>query len=370
MRVAFRTDASLQIGNGHIMRCLTLADVLRDRGAECIFICRPHAGNLMSLIASRGYQALALPALQEGKNFKRNGTAHADWLGTDWFSDARDTQQLLADNMEAGWLDWLVVDHYALDRGWEHAMRPRTKRIMAIDDLADRAHDCDLLLDQNLGRSPQDYMDLLGADVPLLIGPQYALLRSEFVALRPQSLARRAQNAKLEHLLIFMGGLDKDNVTGQVLVALKACGLPSSLRITVVMGQHAPWLEQIQALAEQMPLPTDVLVGVSDMAQLMAESDLAIGAVGGSAWERCCLGLPSIVLVLAENQQMGAEALQRAGVVIALERSQQITDVLCQWKSAKATKELLTKLSTAAAAVTDGRGCDRAAARMMEIINA
>jgi len=347
------------------MRCLTLADVLRDRGAECVFICRPHTGHLMNLISLRGYQVLALPVLQEGEEFAGYGTPHADWLGTVWSSDARDAQDVLADHMESGRLDWLVVDHYALDRKWERMMRSRTMRIMVIDDLADRMHDCDLLLNQNLGRSPQDYMGLLNADVPLLIGPQYALLNPEFAALRPTSLARRMKNTKLEHLLIFIGGVDKDNVTAHVLADIKNCELPSGLRITVVMGPHAPWLGQIHALAKQMPLPTHVLSGVSNMAQLMAESDLAIGAVGGSAWERCCLGLPSIVLVLAENQQTGAEALQGTGSVIALKSSQQIADALRQFQSPKVTKELLTKLSAAAAAVTDGEGCNRTAAEMI-----
>lgn len=367
--MAFRADASLQIGTGHVMRCLTLADVLCARGAECIFICRPHSGHLIDLIAFRGYKVLTLPPLEEGRYFKRKATAHAHWLGTDWFSDARDTQQVLAEHMETMRLDWLVIDHYALECDWERVMRSSAKHLMIIDDLADRMHDCDLLLDQNLGRSSRDYMGLLSQGTPVLIGPQYALLRSEFAALRSQSLARRMQNAKLEHLLISMGGVDKDNVTANVLVALKTCGLSLALRITVVMGPHAPWLGQIHALAKQMPLPTHVLSGVSNMAQLMAESDLAIGAVGGSAWERCCLGLPSIVMVLAENQESGAKALQNAGGAIVLERSQQVVDALRQFQSARAAKELLGKLSTAAAAVTDGKGCDRAAVKMMELMD-
>lgn len=370
MRIAFRTDASLQIGTGHVMRCLTLADALSKRGAQCSFICRLHAGHLLDLIAQRGHKALAMPALPEDASPNRNGTAHADWLGTDWATDAADTRQVLANCLGDVPMDWLVVDHYALERRWEHAIRRGIRQIMVIDDLADRPHDCDLLLDQNLGRTAQDYCGLLTPNTVTLIGQQYALLRPEFAAFRHQSLARREHNPQLKHMLITMGGVDKDNATWQVLDALQACSLPPDLRITVVMGSHAPWLGQVQARVAHMPWPTQVLVGVSNMAQLMADSDLAIGAAGGTAWERGCLGLPSLVLVLAENQRAGALALQNAGAAIALETHRQITDLLGQWQSAQSTHEMLTKLSIAAAAVTDGKGCARAVDRMMESIHA
>jgi UDP-2,4-diacetamido-2,4,6-trideoxy-beta-L-altropyranose hydrolase len=366
MRVVFRTDASLQIGTGHVMRCLTLADALRERGAQCSFICRPHEGHLLQLIAKRGHQSLALPVLQEAASSSRNVTAYADWLATDWFSDAVDTKQVLNVNMVSETLEWLVVDHYALDRRWEQALRSNARRIMVIDDLADRPHDCDLLLDQNLGRTEKDYVGLLTPNTVTLIGPKYALLRPEFAALRPQSLARRENNSQLRRLLISMGGVDKDNATGQVLDALKACALPTDLQIIIVMGRHAPWLAQIQAQSAHMPWPTQVLAGVCNMAQLMADSDLAIGAAGGTAWERCCLGLPSLVLTLAENQSAGAVALQNTGAAIALETCQQIRVTLDSWQLPHQTDATLRKLSHAAAAVVDGNGCARAVNCMME----
>jgi spore coat polysaccharide biosynthesis predicted glycosyltransferase SpsG len=163
-----------------------------------------------------------------------------------------------------------------------------------------------------------------------------------------------------------MGGVDKDNATGQVLNALNNCNLPPDLRITVVMGPHAPWLAQVQAQAVQMPWPTNVLVGADNMAQLMAESDLAIGAAGGTAWERCSLGLPSLVLVLAQNQLPVAVALQKAGAVVATETQQQIESFLKPLQSAGFAKEWLAKLSQAAAAVTDGEGCQRTFEHLLE----
>lgn len=366
MHIALRADASLQIGTGHVMRCLTLADALREQGARCSFVCRPYQGHLLALIAQRGHQALALPELQSGARFSQTGTAHAHWLGTNWATDAQDTQQVLSAHTGGKPVDWLVVDHYALDVSWEEALRLQAKRIMVIDDLADRPHACDLLLDQNLGRNAEDYCGLLKGKPSTLIGPQYALLRPEFAALRAESLARRQSSPQLRRLLITMGGVDKDNATGQVLTTLPRCSLPTDLRVSVVIGPHAPWLGQVQAQAAQMPWPTEVFVGVGNMAQLMAEGDLAIGAAGGTAWERCSLGLPSLVWIVAQNQLTGAMALQRAGAAVVMQTQQEINKFMVTLQSAAAAKEVLTKLSKAAAVVTDGEGCKRTVTHMLE----
>lgn len=363
MAIAFRADASLQIGTGHVMRSLALADALRERDVQCSFICRPHAGHLLELITQRGHQALALPALLERTSSNHGSTAHADWLGTDWASDADETRKVLT-GIGAESLDWLVVDHYALDQRWESALRSKVRRIMVIDDLADRSHDCDLLLDQNLGRTAQDYAGLLSPNTTTLIGPQYALLRPEFAELRPQSLARRAKDPQLKHLLITMGGVDKDNVTGQVLDALQSCALPPDLRITVVMGPHAPWLLQVQEQAVQMPWPTQVLIGVSNMAKIMADTDLAIGAAGGMAWERCALGVASLVMVLAENQRAGAVALQEKNAAIVLERAGDIGNWLMSLPDLNDNRATLKQLSNAAAELTDGQGAIRVVQEM------
>jgi len=231
---------------------------------------------------------------------------------------------------------------------------------MVIDDLADRPHACDLLLDQTFGREATDYHPFVPAACRLLCGSQYALLRPEFAALRPYSLQRRAQPT-LRELLITMGGVDKDNATGQVLQALRSCRLPADCRITVVMGATAPWLDEIRKEAQDMPWPTRVLVGVSDMAQLMADSDLAIGAAGATSWERCCLGLPTIMLVLAENQRKIAEELCEAGAAHLIEVStlnNQLLIVPDNWEPL-----FLGAMSAAAAAITDG-------SRVAQVINA
>jgi len=359
MRIVFRTDASIVIGTGHVMRCLTLADVLREFGASCIFICREHPGHLLDLIRQRGYEAWPLPA-GEGHFQKAGKSAHAGWLGTDWQTDADQTYEMLGQQA----VEWLVVDHYALDIEWESRLRPRCRNLMVIDDLADRPHDCDLLLDQNLGRREQDYCDLLTPSAHCLIGPQFALLRPDFAQWRERSLAQRVTQ-KPKSLLISMGGTDHSNVTGKVLNCLRTCDLPSALTITVVMGPHAPWLAQVRTQAAEMPWSTRVLTGVSNMAQLMAASDLAIGAAGGTAWERCALGVPALLLVLAENQKAGAEALQKAGAAVVVQKVDDIGDALVRIIGS-GTPNVLRRLSQSAASLVDGGGAARVRQRMID----
>lgn len=362
MKVAFRTDASLHIGSGHVMRCLTLAEALKGRGADCRFIVREHPGHLAQLITQRGFVVTTLPTeLAEHAGDARNcpGSAeepvHARWLGCDWSTDARQTVADMAMQQS----DWLVVDHYGLDRRWENAVRPHCGRLMVIDDLADRPHDCDLLVDQNLGRGPQDYAGRVPAECEVLAGSRFALLRPEFASLRPYSLERHQTQPALRRLLVTMGGVDRPNATGQVLQLLGACAVPQAMRITVVMGAAAPWLEQVREQAAQMPWPTDVVVGVTDMARRMADSDLAIGAAGTTSWERCCLGLPTLLVALADNQWAGAQALHEAGAARLLGTVDDLAVQLPPIWQAAVQERWLRDSSAAAGAVTDGLGTGR-----------
>nr|WP_267956285.1 UDP-2,4-diacetamido-2,4,6-trideoxy-beta-L-altropyranose hydrolase [Halomonas sp. MCCC 1A17488] len=316
--VAIRVDASLEIGTGHVMRCLTLARALRGAGAECHFLCREHPGNLTEMIEAEGFVVHRLPMAahdetsqpqaehgrlkddQEAQPNVPNGVSeHSHWLGADWRTDAEACRTILKGLIP----DWLIVDHYALDACWEKAVLPASTRLMVIDDLADRAHIANILLDQNLGRREADYDNMVPEGCHRLIGPRYALLRPEFAELREKSLARRRDPLELKRLLISLGGVDKDNATGAVLEALKSCGLPESCHITVVMGASAPWLDNVRAKADELPWHCDVVVNVTDMAERMTQADLAIGAAGSTSWERCCLGVPTLMLELAENQK-------------------------------------------------------------------
>lgn len=360
----FRVDASLHIGTGHLMRCVTLAEALRQHGAHCHFICRTHAGHLLDFIRQRGFKLTALSTdfpistIVQGLEKDTAAPVHADWLGCRWETDAEQTREVLS----AIEPDWLVADHYALDYRWEQALRPHYRKLMVIDDLADRPHQCDLLIDQNLGRQAADYANLVPSDCKVLAGPRYALLRPEFSAMRASSLQRRLQQRQqpvLRNILITMGGVDKPNATSLVLQTLKRCPLPADCRISIVMGKQAPWLSQVQALAQELPWTTEVLVDIDDMAQRMADSDLAIGAAGGTSWERCCLGLPAMMIVLADNQERGAHALQQAKAAYLIGRLEEVEMKLPIAINALLSSERLHDMSHAAAELTDGLGVDR-----------
>ena len=358
MRAVFRADASLAIGTGHVMRCLTLAGALREQGMDCAFVCREHPGHLRDAVERLGFPLAMLPPAKGAAG----PSPHAHWLGASQAQDARDTLQAMAGRQP----DWVVVDHYALDAQWESQVRTGCARLLAIDDLADRRHYCDLLLDQNLGRSAQAYAELCPTDCKVLAGPAYALLRPEFAALRQRSLERR-RAAPLRHLLVTMGGGDALGMSAKTLEALRDADLPGGFRITVAMGAQARGLDAVRALAARMPWSTEVVVNVSDIAALMADSDLAIGAVGGTAWERCCLGLPTLAVVLADNQRPGAEALANSGAALVLPAGEGFADALRgALRHLLDDPDALRAMQVAAAAVTDGEGTARVTKEMVE----
>ena len=307
MKIVLRVDASVKIGFGHVMRCLALADALKSRGVACEFICRKHPGNLIEFISKKGYKTHIIPM---GFN-KDINLSHSDWLGASQLEDIQICAKILLTIQP----DWLIVDHYALDITWEYELSHCYRHLMVIDDLADRRHKCQILLDQTHGRSQADYDTLIANGCNLLYGSDYALLRPEFAVLREYSLQRR-KNFNLKRLLIALGGVDKDNITSKILRSIRNFPLPSDCEILIVLGSAAPWIDDVRELARSMPWRSTVCVDVPDMAKLMADSDLAIGAAGTSAWERCCLGLPTFLVILADNQRDIARGLVDAGAAI------------------------------------------------------
>lgn len=367
MKVVFRADASLQIGSGHVMRCLTLAEALRAEGVECHFICREHPGHLLDLIRNKGFSAYGLSTADTSLDSDMPARqavelTHASWLGATQLQDAKTCTPILEKIMP----DWLIVDHYALDAQWETSLKAFFIRLLVIDDLADRKHICDLLLDQNLGHAEQDYTTLVPNNCRLMIGAQYALLRPEFARLRKQSLERRG-SPKLQHILITMGGVDLANATGVTLQTLKACPLPASCRISVVMGIKSPYLAEVADAAASMPWPTEVLVNITDMGERMVSADVVIGAAGSTSWERCCLGVPTIMVVVADNQKSGAEALLSSGSVTLIEQVHDISVRLPEAMRALANENTLLGMSEKARKVCDGLGVLRVIRKMSDI---
>ncbi|MCI2807803.1 UDP-2,4-diacetamido-2,4,6-trideoxy-beta-L-altropyranose hydrolase [Eoetvoesiella caeni] len=361
MNVAFRVDASLQIGTGHVMRCLTLADALTAKGVACYFISKRHPGHLFNLIIQRGHKLLPIEhkcpnTVPTTQTLKCQLRGYALWLGSDWEQDAEQTAVALASLTV---MDWLVVDHYGIEANWEGALAAHYRQLMVIDDLADRPHRCDLLLDQTFGRQSTSYAPWVSARCTLLLGAQYALLRPEFATMRRYSISRRV-SPQVRRLLVAMGGVDKDNVTGLVLKTLKGCDLAEDIEITVIMGPHAPWLTEVMQIATTLRCKTSVLTNVSDMATLMATADLAIGAAGATSWERCCLGLPSIIVVLADNQRHIAQVLKAELAVDVVSNLAALPVILpALINRYRMCPAALSDMSHAAARITDGRGVQK-----------
>lgn len=351
--VLFRADASIIIGSGHIMRCLTLAQHLRKIGYDCRFICRAHTGNLIELIKSKGFVVYALPVLN-GFTSGKQELDHAAWLGCTQEVDAASCNEILKKLKPK----WLFVDHYAIDENWERIVRDNCHNLIVIDDLADRKHLCDILIDVNLGRQFSDYQGLLSVRARLLLGPKYAILREEFADLREFSFERR-KSFSLRKIMIAMGGVDLPGATLKILQSLGTLTSLPPVEIDVVMGSKAPSLSDVKLLAASMPFPTCVSVDVGDMAIRMANCDLAIGAAGGTAWERCCLGLPSLIVVLAENQWSGARALDAVGSAVLLGEAKNITERLPRLLESVRFSAQLASLSQNSRNLVDGRGVNR-----------
>lgn len=315
MKVAFRVDASYQIATGHVIRCLTLANALRQRGVNCLFICRALEGNLNDVIRDEGYPLKELASDPDCSLPPPSSPHHAHWLETHWEIDAQQTSDIL----RAFSPDCLIVDHYALDIQWESRLRPFCPKIMVIDDLADRAHDCDLLLDQNPWPNMQErYARLVTASTRLLLGPRFALLREEFRELRENKTIQ-----KKPQIIAFFSGTDATGECTKLLDALENRPLLNkSLRL--ILGRsniQAKALLRRAANIDNM----SAIISTPHIAQEMAESEYAIGCSGATSWERFCLGINATLIAAAENQIKPASYLESMHLIHFLGLANDIT---------------------------------------------
>jgi len=353
MQAVFRVDSSLEIGTGHLMRCLTLAECLKNNGIEISFICRKNPGNLRDKILKKKFNLFELESPTKAKYDDK--LYHSKWLSVTQREDANQCRQIL----EKIKPDWLVVDHYALDHEWESDLRYLCTNIMVIDDLADRNHNCDLLLDQTFGRTAEHYNDLIPKACKLLLGTEYSLLRPDFLEWRSYSLERRSK-ANLNNLLIAMGGVDLENHTEEVLIKLDSCDLPLDLNITIVLGSHFPHFESLKKRAEISKYTVNIIVDVENMAEIMANSDIAIGAAGSISWERCCMGLPTIQYVLAENQKFLAERLSEINASLLVNKACSLESLI------KDAPKWMQEVSSSSAKITDGTGTYKVASQITD----
>lgn len=347
------------------MRCLTLAMFMRDRGWACEFACMDITGNLISYVSQAGFRVHRLNPQDSSTEVKviSNGSTSMDYGAEDWIYDARQVKSILETNA----YEVVIVDHYKLSADWESAIRPGCLWIMAIDDLADRNHICDLLLDHNAGRTPKDYAGKVSDSCRLVIGPPYALLRSEFARARLTSKKAACRKHGV-HLLITVGGVDSSNIVSKILDALSTCSVPPFFKATVVLGVFTPWLEQVRDQAKLMPFPVRLLSNVTNMAQLMTECDAAIGAGGVTALERCCVGLPTLIIPLAENQRPGTDALETEGCAMKVVLSTtSFEKEIHRWVRLISSTTQLFEMRKACLFLVDGRGTERVFLQIDEV---
>ena len=358
MRVLIRCDASRSIGIGHLVRCRNLARVLVGRVDEIVFICRAHIDGLHRQLLLGEFKLIELPT-REYHLSKGLPSEHSKWLGCSEEQDFNDCIKAM-DDAEIQDIDAAIVDHYGLSSIWHQSLKSvyEDVRVLVIDDLANRKHDADWLLDSNRlgGWSDNSYLHLLNDGCQKLLGPFFAPLSPEYASLRPYLPIRNY----LRRVLIFFGGVDKDDFCSLALRALRSETF-DSLAVDVVIGEGAPHLSEIRELIDGFP-GASLHVGLPSLAGLIARADLAIGAAGTNSWERTCLGLPSIVIPVASNQVQGAEALASVGAArcIKIDASDDAIDRL---RSAvldilRSPDELL-EMSVACRCLGDGYGLQR-----------
>ncbi|MDH5716650.1 MAG: UDP-2,4-diacetamido-2,4,6-trideoxy-beta-L-altropyranose hydrolase [Spirochaetia bacterium] len=324
MKIIFRADASVEIGTGHVMRCLTLAEALKEKQAEVEFICLDLPGNLASFIKTKAF-------------------------AINMVSNNLQALSILEEKRP----DWLIIDNYDIDESWEKKTRPFVKKIMVIDDLANRKHDCDILLDQNYGAEELGYEKIVPPNCKLLLGPKYALLRKEFLEARDKIRQDKNDKYEINKIMIFMGGSDPENITEKALDAV----LDFNLHIDVVIGASNP---HKQKLEKKIIKYKDVVLHtqISNMAEIMANADLCIGAGGSATWERFCIGLPAITVITAENQRVITEKLSSVGLVENLGWNQEVThDMIssCLQKMIYSSHKLYI-MSDMGMKIVDGKG--------------
>jgi UDP-2,4-diacetamido-2,4,6-trideoxy-beta-L-altropyranose hydrolase len=333
-RILFLADAGAKVGGGHVMRCLTLAEALIRRGAACAFLAPPAVVAILDAFARAPIEVIPLAGEPSAAEFAAAGA-----------------------KLSAG-DDAIVADHYGFGPE-EDALLARTgARLLILDDLR-RRHEHGMVLDSGIGRAAADYP---GRE--LLAGPAYALVREEFARARPMTLKRRALGAPVGRVMVALGLADAGAITSRVVRAL----LPrlEGMALDIVLGDGAPSRAEMEQLAAA-DARIAVHVDTRAMARLTAAADVAVGAGGSSVWERCVLGLPSLTLMLADNQRANAEALANAGATFPISppSGDFETRLGSAFDALVADAAVRAAMTEAAAALCDGQGAERVAERLL-----
>ena len=353
MIVSFRVDAGAGIGNGHLMRCLTLADALSERGATSSFIVEEGVKVELDRAGAKGHTVLEIPA---------RGRVGGQW------SESGDASQTFKSLSDAGISpDWLVVDHYRIGREWEGQVRLAARRLLVIDDLANRPHNCDLLVDPTFAQTEARYRDLLPEGCRRLCGSEYALLRPQFRRMR-QDLGRSLPAAQEMCVHVFFGSSDTENHTLRYSRLLLRQF--KSLRLRAAVGHGYPHRALLQKLSAEAGGRFSWAAGISDMAAHMAGCDVAIGAPGGTTWERACVGLPAAYLAVSANQSAILEQLQIAGLCAYFGMASELGDeeFLASIERFLADVPRLREMRVVGMNAIDGIGAERVARALEQML--
>jgi len=350
-----RADGGTKIGTGHIMRCLSLAESLKKRFGGIFFVSNHIPSNLSDYIEGMGYKVYRIRGYTHIEGRRLQSDTYRKYIE----NDASQCKAVIELHKNAR--NWLLVDHYGIDQRWESKIRNHVEKIVVIDDLANRKHDCDILIDQNFYENVANrYKGLVPKNCVQMAGPRYALLRSEFIIAR-KKLKRKN---RLKRILVSFGGSDPTNETSKAVRALKLLDL--QYKIDVVVGNSNPNKNSIKRLCSSVP-SISFHYQTSNMAEIMANADLAIGGGGSMTWERCCMGLPTIVAILSENQRQLTEEVAKIGCVINLGQA----DYLRPEDYAHAIKGIdiktIQNMSRKCLRLVDGNGVIRVASKIFQI---
>lgn len=313
MLAVIRADASTSIGSGHVMRCLTLAHRLKkEKNAKVVFVMRVLPGNLIGVVEKQGFEVLKL--LPANQKYSLNG--YGLWLTVPMEVDAQQTIEVLQHYLQehgCDVVDRLIVDSYALDEQWELMLRPYCREIMVIDDLANRRHDCDILLDQNFYLNKDvRYVGLVPEHCKMLLGPEHALLREEFYEAKKHL---RKRDCTIKNILVFYGGSDLTNETEKAIKALVQLHDEGyNFTADIITGVSNSRREKIKKICSKYHF-FHYYCQVSNMAEFMNKADLMLGAGGSTTWERLYMELPALVTAVAENQVKCCEECGKAGLI-------------------------------------------------------
>ena len=320
----FRVDSSYEIGTGHVMRCLNLARVLLNCGVKVLFICRNLKGNLINIIKNE-FQVLVIEDYHTENN-KNNDKKSIHNFYINQNLDSLNTIKLI-ESLNIENFCYLIIDHYSLDREWEKVLQKKYKneenklfKILVVDDLFNREHICDFILDQNIITQNNPYLNLINQNTKCILGPYFALLSSEY-SLKKKTIVKRNT---IKTILVFFGGIDKNNLTMKVINILLNNRFKDKI-INIVIGKNNRELQNIKKITESRK-NFNLFIQIDSLANLLSKSDLVIGGGGVNSWERECMEVPTILISLSENQVNLAKSITDLGKVKYLGHYDQLED--------------------------------------------